>query len=305
MVIPTLQAGALLEEQLIALSEQTWSGPLEVVVCDNGSTDGSTDRVESHPRTRLLDASARRGAAAARNLGVAHARGDVVLFCDADDLVAPDWVATMVAALAEHPVVVGRAELHRLNSARVRATRSLPEGLQAGGDLPAYAGAGNLGIRREVFLAVGGFDESLAHLEDVDFSWRVQHTGHALYYEPAAVVHVRLRATFATQFRQGRDYGRAWALLERRWRPRVSVSHPPADETVTAAQHPASRWRSALVALERVMRHPVGGVGHATWTLGWHLGHRDASVLGADSAVAGWLTGDSIDFPPVGSPEWR
>lgn len=278
VVVPTYQAGPLLEQQLAALAAQTWTGPLEVLVCDNGSTDGSTDRVASYPYTRLVDASARRGPGPARNIGAAEARGDVLLFCDADDLVSEVWVAAMAEALTEHDVVAGRSDLSRLNSPRVRASRPLPEGLQAAGWGPPYAGAGNLGIRTEVFLALGGFDESLLHLEDVDLSWRLQVAGHALHYEPRATVHVRLRPTWSTQLRQGRNYGRAWAELERRWGPATTSGGAPVVDPVT--RHPASRWRTATTLARQALRHPWAGGDQVVWTLGWHVGHHAAEAAG-------------------------
>ncbi len=275
VVVPTYNAGKLLAEQLRALAAQDYRGPLEILVCDNGSRDGSLDAARDDQRTRVIDASARRGPAAARNIGVRAARGDLILFCDADDVAAPGWVSAMVNALKDHPVVAGRVDITRLNTHRVQVARPLAEGLQAGADSMPYAGAGNLGIERRVFLEVGGFDERLECLEDVDFSWRLQQAGHALHYEPAALVHVRLRNTFQSQFRQGYNYGRAWALLESR-SFRSSGAAADLDTETPVERHEASRWATLGLMVRRVRRNPLGGLGFAVWSLGWHAGHRRA-----------------------------
>ncbi|HEY4573152.1 MAG TPA: glycosyltransferase family A protein, partial [Thermoanaerobaculia bacterium] len=99
VVIPCLNAAATLGVQLAALTRQSWPGGWEVIVADNGSTDGSREIVESYrgrlPGLALVDASDRRGQAHARNLGAAAATGDALLFCDADDEVAPGWMEAL------------------------------------------------------------------------------------------------------------------------------------------------------------------------------------------------------------------
>ena len=100
VVVPVLNGMPWIEHQLLALSTQEVPVEWEVMVADNGS-DGRDPRLasstgpERDPRFRLVDASARRGAAAARNLGVRSARGGLLAFCDADDVVRPGWVASM------------------------------------------------------------------------------------------------------------------------------------------------------------------------------------------------------------------
>ena len=81
------------------------------MVADNGSEDDTRSCVERwserDTRIHLVDASARRGAAAARNMGVRSARGSLLAFCDADDVVRPGWLASMWEALADAELVAG------------------------------------------------------------------------------------------------------------------------------------------------------------------------------------------------------
>lgn len=94
VVIPAHNARTTIDEQLDALMRQTYDRPFEVLLCDNGSTDGTAAHVTTRPRCeayelRVIDASAVPGASYARNLGAAVATGEFLAFCDADDKVSP------------------------------------------------------------------------------------------------------------------------------------------------------------------------------------------------------------------------
>jgi glycosyltransferase involved in cell wall biosynthesis len=279
VVIACLNAATTLGAQLRALAGQPCPVPWELLVCDNGSTDstvavalGFADRL---PGMRIVDASAVRGAGAARNRGVEEARGEWIALCDADDVVAYDWLARMCEALAEHRFVAGRFEWRRLNGGRVLRSRPMEQqrALQSsdvGARLP-HAGAGNLGIHRKDFVSLGGFDPTMPWLEDTDFSWRAQLTGVPLVFRPEVVVHVRLRQTFRSMFVQGRQYGAAHAILEERYgRPAQS----PPSSGVRGARRPGRRPSvpSPRRAVTWFVDHFVGG--RIAWRIGWVVGHR-------------------------------
>jgi glycosyltransferase involved in cell wall biosynthesis len=222
VVMPVLDGAATIGEQLASLLAQQCDVPFEIVVSDNGSTDGTQAIVETY-RTgaiplRLVDASATRGAAAARNAGAAVARGRFLLFCDADDITDPRWVAAMVGALAGADVVSGPTEVRRLNPPHVVDWRGEgpPDRLPGSVFLPSGFSA-NMAVTREAFDAVGGFSVSFtgAAGEDVDLFWRIQLAGFRAGFAPDAVIHYRHRDDLRAHARQAFAYGRSVPQLYR------------------------------------------------------------------------------------------
>jgi glycosyltransferase involved in cell wall biosynthesis len=228
VVVPAFNEAAHLPDQLRALAAQDYEGEIEVVLADNGSTDGNPDLArrigeELLPRLRVIDASARPGPSAARNAGWRAARGDLVLFCDADDVADPGWVAAMVAALRTSDVVGGRLEVHALNDPRTLDWRTPP----AQTHLPRaerylhFAMGGNLGLRADLLHALDGFDEGLDRSgEEADLCWRAQLAGERVAFAPDAVVHYRLRTGLRPLVRQHLDWGRGSVDLYCRFRAR-------------------------------------------------------------------------------------
>jgi GT2 family glycosyltransferase len=219
VVLPCLNGADLLALQLEALTRQEWRGTWEVIVADNGSTDGSREIALAYadrlPGLRVVDASARRGRHYACNVGVSAARGPSIVFVDADDEVAPSYVAAMATALLEHGVVAARLDHFALDPAWMADVGSgfQTKGLEDGfGFLPFGAGC-SLGFQRSILDAVGGFRERALFCEDVDICWRAQLAGYKIEFVPDAVVHYRSRTTFLAMFRQHRNFGRARALL--------------------------------------------------------------------------------------------
>jgi glycosyltransferase involved in cell wall biosynthesis len=206
-----------LDEQLRAVSEQQCRDEWEVLVADNGSTDSSprvaTSWAERFPEIRLVDASSRPGPAAARNIGAAFARGDLLAFCDADDVVHPGWLQAIGAALADSDVVAGALEHGSLNGAA--ETTPLPVATRQLGQIPAGLGA-NLGVRKSAFESVGGFDEELRVAEDIDLCWRLQFAGYKFATSIDAVVSKRERGTGPEIFRHGVAHGRSGPRLYRK-----------------------------------------------------------------------------------------
>lgn len=225
VIIPVHNAEDTIADQLEALARQDFADPWEVIVADNGSSDGSlavARRFSDRLPLRCIDASQVRGVAHARNVAARVACAPLLAWVDADDEVAPGWLEAVVTALAEHTVVASRFDKERLNTPELQATRSLPQqhGLSQHNYAPflPHVGGSGLAIRKSVHDAVGGFDETLLRLADTDYSWRVQLAGHAIHFEPSAVLHVRFRQGGGASFRQAYLYGRFNGRLYHRYR---------------------------------------------------------------------------------------
>ncbi len=225
VVIPVLNAADTLPAQLEALSGQTYGGKWEVIVSDNGSTDGTPDRI---PGLRVVDGSDRKGQAHARNVGAAAARGDFIAFCDADDVATSGWLEGMAEAARSWDVVGGTLDHDSLNEPMVRSWRSAQPREETPEDeaFMPWAESANLGVRTPVFRELGGFNEDYAASEDVDFSWRVQLASYRLGFAPGAVVRYRHRMSLRPLMRQHYLYGVNSAKLYRDFRNRGMPRSP-------------------------------------------------------------------------------
>jgi len=190
-------------------------------VADNNSTDDPAAvvaRFRDRLAVRLVPAAHDQGCAYARNVGAAHARGESLLFCDADDVVAPEWLARMHQALQCHEFVTGPVDPAALNDF-VQAKRLRTE-VRRWDYMPflPHAIGGNMGIRRSLHEAVGGFDAALKSAEDLDYSWRLQlEHGAEIHFVPDAVIYYRFRETLAQAFRQNVHNGEYTALLYKKF----------------------------------------------------------------------------------------
>ena len=225
VIIPCLNAADTIATQLKALANQYWSEPWDVIISDNGSTDETLSIVEQYreqlPDLRIVDSSDRRGSAHARNVGVHAASGDSLAFCDADDEVSQGWVAAMGTALAKYDFVVCNIEDEKLNGSWVRdaAFSPPPNGPSIVlGFLPAAATWG-IGVKRSLHKAIGGFDESMRRLSDIDYCWRAQLMGSKMHFVPEAVVHYRYTSTPAGKFRKACLDGEYQVLLYKKYGP--------------------------------------------------------------------------------------
>ncbi|TQF01744.1 glycosyltransferase [Kitasatospora acidiphila] len=248
VVMPARNAEATIATQLAALGCQTYPGAWEVIAVENGSSDGTRALLRSWqqrmPQLRVVDAADGCGVNRARNIGCHHARGEFVLCCDADDVVAPGWMAGLVDVLGTTPAVGGALERRKLNARVALAARPPKESdalLDTFAFLPYPAGA-NCGFHKELWRRLGGFDESYRYgSDDVEFFWRAQLAGHRLAFAPGAVVHYRLRAEPRAIERQLYRYGRSHPQL---YRDFADHGMPPSRLPEAAAA-----WGSLLIRL--------------------------------------------------------
>ena len=226
VIIPCYNAETTIRAQLEALGSQDWSEPWEIILVDNGSTDQSLQIARQYkeklPNFKIVQANQVKGPAHARNRGAKAAKGESLLFCDADDEVAPGWVAAMGRALAQHDFVACRMESLKLNAPWAVEARMCPQqeglGIYKYPPFLPHGGGGGLGIKRKIHKTVGGFDENMPFLEDTDYCWRVQLSGTKLIFVPDALVHIRLRGSTGTMLRQSKLWGEYNVFLYKKYR---------------------------------------------------------------------------------------
>ena len=197
VVIPTYNRWPILEKCLTALEEQTPSGEIEgyeVVVVDDGSTDGTPARLREQasrfPHVRLIE-QAHGGPAEGRNRGVDHARGDVIVFIDSDLVVTPVFLLSHARALQRSWTQRGNrlcftygAVINTANFDQPSAERHKLRDLSW-----AYFATGNVAIDRAVLQQSGLFDTSfrLYGWEDLELGERLRQMGVELVRCPEAV----------------------------------------------------------------------------------------------------------------------
>jgi glycosyltransferase involved in cell wall biosynthesis len=213
VIIPCLNGAATLAVQLEALSIQEWSEKWELIISDNGSTDNSIEIAQQYKNKfyafKIVDSSNRRSSPYAINNAVTEASSDNIAVCDADDEVAPGWVAAIGTALDKYEVVCGRFKFDKFNglAEAERAAKAWETGFFVGKFLPG-GGSGNYGIKKKIHQRIGGFDECLPHAADADYFWRLQLEGYKLHSVPDAVIQVRLgrvNPTVSYMFRRARN----------------------------------------------------------------------------------------------------
>ncbi len=215
VIIPNYNGRPYLPTCLSALDRQTYPREaLEIILVDDASRDDSVAYVrETFPHVRVLPLERNSGLAVACNRGAAIARGEIIALLNNDTEVEPDWVAELVRALEEHPWA-GAAASKMLLFDRRNVLHSAGDMVGLDGiprnrgvweedrgqydeDRVVFGGCGGaVAYRREVWEALGGFDEDLfMYLEDVDLAWRMQLRGWGTVFAPEARVYHHLSAT--------------------------------------------------------------------------------------------------------------
>lgn len=174
-------------------------GPVEILVIDASSEDGTPDIVRQYEKkydfVRLYFRGGTRGVG--RNFGIQMARGEAVAFIDGDAIANPFWIHELREGLATSDVVAGRSiqigyrpfeELERV------------ELIVRGTDVTHPSS--NLVYRKKVLSAIGGFDEWFVTAEDIDLNLRAVLAGHPIAFRTNAIVYHRTRDSYFDFVRQ-------------------------------------------------------------------------------------------------------
>ncbi len=201
VIVPTRNSAATLDACLDSIRTQTVR--VELIVVDNGSTDGSAS-IAARYADRVIEAGPERSAQ--RNIGARAARGDILLFIDSDMVLPPDLADSILEAFGDGQHL----------DALVIPEHSFGEGFWAGCkalEKQLYLGDAHVeaarAFRRDAFLEVGGFDEELFAGEDWDLAERVDPTGATTGRVRSTILHDEGRLTLREDLRKKLYYGRS------------------------------------------------------------------------------------------------
>ena len=226
VVIPVFNGERYLAEAIGSVLEQTYE-PVEVIVVDDGSTDGSAEIARSFDGVEVI-VQPNAGPAQARNRGIAAARGEFLAFVDADDTVPPDKLELQVAHLRAHPevgCVLGRQRIVLEPGVELPLWAYLsPEMARKHPDIAEHGQVPHMSmvVRSSLFEQVGVFDASYVHGEDADWLMRARERAPIATLNDV-VLHRRihganlsndLQALRAGTFRVLRDHARRMRAKE-------------------------------------------------------------------------------------------
>ena len=284
VVVPSYNSRATILAALEALEAQATGERHEMIVVD--SSDDGTERLiaERFPAVRLLHRGEKTLPGAARNIGVAESRGELLAFTDADCLPPPDWIERLVQAHRADPcAAVGGSIANGRRGNPVSASECLVEFSEYLPSSPRreveFLPTCNACFTREAFERFGPFDEDLHASEDRLFGWRLLQAGERMRFEPTITIRHLFRTEYGVYLRHQRALGAGAALVRAR-------HELPQSWLVT---HPA-RWTIGLARLLRLERRflrtsardfllfnallPFTASGVLAWGLGFATGRR-------------------------------
>lgn len=281
VIVPTRNRAALLDEALDSVAAQTFDD-WECLVVDDGSTDGTADRVirrsAGDPRFRYVPrATGRAGASACRNLGLRESRADLIVFLDSDDLLAPDCLSRRVAVMRRnadadfvvfdgdvfHDRVGDQGRCFDTGDARRDMTRFLALDPPWDTTAPIW--------RKTTLAAIGGHDEDLLSWQDID-------------------LHIRALARSPRYFRERVvDHHIRWKGSDDR------ISQRKASESILFenCEPCIGKWRTAL----RAGNSPPAGWDEALAGVAFHLAEQWAMQRRTGRAWRVWTTTKELGVP--------
>jgi O-antigen biosynthesis protein len=219
VVIPNWNGRDLLEKYLPSVVEAMAGNPRnEVLVVDNGSSDGSVEFLRAKfPSVRVIALKTNLGFGGGSNVGFREARNDVVVLLNSDMRVAPDFLPPLLAGFSDEKVFAVSCQIFFSDPEKRREETGLTQGWWKSGSLRLrhredraierlypclYGGGGSSAFDRRKFLELGGFDHLLRpfYLEDTDMGFLAWKRGWKVLYQPASHVWHEHRGTIGKKF---------------------------------------------------------------------------------------------------------
>ncbi len=315
VVICAYNAADTIRDCLTSLQALTYPRA-EVIVVDDGSRDDTASIAASFSGVRLISIP-NGGLSAARNVGLAHATGEIVAYTDADVRVDPDWLTYLVqpfvtsdVAAAGGPNVVP-ADDPWVAQCVARAPGG-PTQVLLDDRVAEHVPGCNLAVSRDALLSIGGFNPVYLRAgDDVDVCWRLQAKGYSIGFAPSALVWHHHRGSVKAYWRQQAGYGEGETWLDAHhpekfvrgqmlWRGRI-YSPLPFVRALAGRRVNTGVWgTAAFPSVYSTDVHPLKFLPHApAWmltatalllsgALGLLVRPGDASILLLAAGFAGW-----------------
>ncbi len=289
IVIPNWNGRDLLAKYLPSVLASIANHPdSEVIVVDNGSTDGSVALVaESFPEVRLLPLKENLGFGGGSNAGFKAAHNEIVVLLNSDMRVEPDFLQPLLEGFTDEKVFSVSCQIFFSDPAKLREETGLTESWWEQGALRvrhrnddkirdlypcAYGGGGSCAYDRAKFLELGGFDEILApfYLEDTDLGYLAWKRGWKTMYQPASIVYHEHRGTIGKKFSD--DY--IQGVLKKNF---LLFTWKNIHEWPRLLEHFAFAWSSAALSWlfgDSPERTSFTGIARATFQLPETFGSR-------------------------------
>lgn len=219
VIIPVYNGEMYLNEALDSVRAQHYPA-LEIIIVDDGSTDGSGAIARSRPEKIRYVRQDNAGPAAARNRGIREAKAKLIAFLDADDIWPERSLSIRLETLQRDPSLQGAVGKIRIFRMGVPDAAPSPLTLTEPMSLPMLVGGGL--FYRSVFAKIGFFNEELRQSEDLDWLLRLREAGIPIRHIDAVTLHYRQHANSLSGNRAATQHGIMEAIrlsLERRRRP--------------------------------------------------------------------------------------
>jgi GT2 family glycosyltransferase len=258
----------------------------EVIVVNDGSTDGTGIAAARHPSVRVID-TANAGLSAARNVGLHNATGKIVAYTDADVRVDPDWLTYLVQPFAAPEVAAagGPAVVPPDDPWFAQCVARAPGGpthVLLDDRIAEHVPGCNCAFRRDALVAIGGFNPLFLRAgDDVDVFWRIQAQGWNVGFAPAALVWHRHRSTTRAYFRQQVGYGEGetWLMGEHPdkfvggridWRGHIYSALPFVRSLQAKRINSGPFGTAGFPSIYRTDGHPFAYLPHSgRWQVAW------------------------------------
>jgi O-antigen biosynthesis protein len=261
VVIPNWNGKDLLAKYLPSVVEALAGNPgNEIIVVDNGSSDGSAEFVRAQfPQVKLLPLPVNLGFGGGSNEGFREARNDIVVLLNSDMRVAPDFLTPLLEGFRDPDVFSVSCQIFFSDPAKIREETGLTQGWWQDGGLRvrhridaaiddlypcSYGGGGSCAFDRRKFEELGGFDPLLRpfYLEDTDLGYLAWKRGWKVLYQPKSVVYHEHRGTIGKRFREEQIQ----AVLKKNY---LLFSWKNIHEWRRLASHFLYTWAGAIVSV--------------------------------------------------------